>query len=84
MLALHIPIMMVMAVILLPIMLTDMKISRNEGAFFLAIYLCYTIMLVQSTQETEKKEPNTAVQEVVDKTNINASQTIPLVIPKSN
>lgn len=82
MLALHIPIMMVMAVILLPIMLTDMKISRNEGAFFLAIYLCYTIMLVQSTQETEKKEPNTAVQEVVDKTNINASQTIPLVIPK--
>lgn len=56
MLTLHIPIMMVVAIILLPIMITDMKISRKEGAFFLAIYLCYTIMLVQSAVKPNKPE----------------------------
>ena len=45
MLSLNIPIMMVVAVILLPIMITDMKISRKEGAFFLAIYICLRLCL---------------------------------------
>lgn len=48
MLSLHIPIMLIVAIVLLPIMFTDMKISRKEGAFFLIIYLAYSIMLVQS------------------------------------
>ena len=49
MLTINIPIVLVFSVILLPIMLTDMMISRKEGVFFLIIYICYTIMLIQNT-----------------------------------
>ena len=49
MLTLNIPIIIVFSVVLLPIMLTDMMISRKEGAFFLIIYICYTIMLIQGS-----------------------------------
>lgn len=80
MLTLHIPIMMVVAVILLPIMLTDMKISRNEGLFFLGIYICYTIMLFQSTSSKENIKPKEVVQE--QSINTNASSTLPLSIAK--
>lgn len=55
MIRVHIPIMMIAAVVLLPITITDMKISRYEGAFFLIIYICYTIMLFQMTNNTLKE-----------------------------
>ncbi len=62
MLSLHIPIMVVVALILLPITITDMKISRQEGAFFLAIYICYTIMLFQTTIANKKNEERVTVK----------------------
>ncbi len=63
MLSLHIPIMMVVAVILLPIMITDMKISRKEGAFFMIIYICYSIMLFQTAVGNKKAEEKVTVIE---------------------
>ena len=60
MLSLHIPVMMVLSVVLLPIMLTNMQITRREGAFFLVIYICYTIMLIQNTFPNQETSNNTA------------------------
>ncbi|MBQ2593668.1 MAG: calcium/sodium antiporter [Candidatus Riflebacteria bacterium] len=66
MLTINIPIVLVFSVILLPIMLTDMMISRKEGVFFLIIYICYTIMLIQNTvnpPDTNKQNSVPVVQE---------------------
>ncbi len=62
MVKIHLPIMLVVSVILLPIMLTDMKISRYEGAFLLVIYLSYSIMLFQNVV-SHKVETSKPVQE---------------------
>ncbi len=59
MLSLHIPVMLVLSVVLLPIMLTNMQITSREGAFFLVIYICYTIMLIQNTFPNPKPSDNT-------------------------
>ena len=78
MLSLNIPIMMVVAVILLPIMITDMKISRKEGAFFLAIYICYTIMLVQMNITNKEAKENVTVRGGNIQIEMPASTTSPL------
>ncbi len=54
MLGLHIPIMMAVAIILLPIMFTDMMISKKEGAFYVIVYIAYTVMLIQTTVAASK------------------------------
>ena len=66
MLTINIPIILVFSIVLLPIMLTDMMISRKEGAFFLIIYICYTIMLLQNAikpSENNNQAPAPVVQE---------------------
>ena len=78
MLSLNIPIMMVVAVILLPIMITDMKVSRKEGAFFLAIYICYTIMLVQVNMANKKAEEKVTVRADGLQMELPASSSSPL------
>lgn len=78
MLSLHIPIMMVVAVILLPIVITDMKISRKEGAFFLAIYICYTIMLIQSAIPSQKQGEASSKIEIEQTKSLPASSSINL------
>ena len=78
MLSLHIPIMMVVAVILLPIVITDMKISRKEGAFFLAIYICYTIMLIQSAIPSQKQGEAPSKIEIEQTNSLPASSSINL------
>ena len=64
MVKIHIPVMLIVAVILLPIMLTNMKISRYEGAFLLVIYLSYSIMLAQSVM-SHKVENAKLIQEQI-------------------
>jgi len=49
MLGIHIPLMFVVGLGVLPIMRTGMKIVRLEGAFLLACYIAYTVMLYQTT-----------------------------------
>lgn len=80
MLSLHIPIMMVVAVVLLPIMITDMKISRKEGAFFLGIYLCYTIMLFQTAMPKKADEITKDSVAVEQTTPMPASSTVKIEI----
>lgn len=48
MVSLHLPIMMVTALALLPIMRTGMKIVRLEGLLLLVGYIVYTVMLIQT------------------------------------
>ncbi len=48
MLGIHIPLMFVVGLGVLPIMRTGMKIVRLEGAFLLACYIAYTVMLYQT------------------------------------
>lgn len=45
MLGIHIPLMFVVGLGVLPLMRTGMKIVRLEGAFLLACYIAYTVML---------------------------------------
>ena len=80
MLTLHIPIMMVVAVVLLPIMITDMKISRKEGAFFLGIYLCYIIMLFQTAMPKKADEITKDSVAVEQTTTIPASSSVKIEI----
>lgn len=49
MLGLHIPLMVVVSLGVLPIMSTGMRIVRLEGAFLVAVYVAYTLMLFQTT-----------------------------------
>lgn len=49
MLGLHIPLMVVVSLGVLPIMSTGMRIIRLEGAFLVAVYVAYTLMLFQTT-----------------------------------
>lgn len=48
MLGIHIPLMFVVGLGVLPLMRTGMKIVRLEGAFLLACYIAYTVMLYQT------------------------------------
>lgn len=48
MLGIHIPLMFVVGLGVLPIMRTGMKIVRLEGAFLLACYIAYSVMLYQT------------------------------------
>ena len=82
MLSLHIPVMMVLSVVLLPIMLTNMQITRREGAFFLVIYICYTIMLIQNTFP-DKETNNEATQMTQEQTTHNsaAPASLPISLP---
>ncbi len=79
MLSLHIPIMMVVAVVLLPIMLTDMKITRKEGLFFLAIYICYSIMIFQTT--VGKKGSEKGKEQIIQEQSIQLPASAPIVLP---
>lgn len=49
MISLHLPVMIGVAICLLPIMISDMKITRKEGTFFVVVYVAYTIMLIYTT-----------------------------------
>ena len=84
MLTLNIPILIVLSVVLLPIMLTDMMISRKEGLFFLVIYICYTIMLIQSSINKPEinSNPVTTIQE--EETTITPSNaSAPIQLPSN-
>ena len=83
MLNINIPIIMVFSVVLLPIMLTDMMISRKEGAFFLIIYICYTIMLLQGAlKPSETTEPSSAPV-VQEETTAVPVATAPVQLPSN-
>lgn len=74
MLGLHIPIMMVVAIVLLPIMFTDMMITKKEGAFYVIVYIAYTVMLIQTTVATskankEEQKPITEESQVMQQQN---------------
>ncbi len=48
MLGIHIPLMFVVGLGVLPLMYTGMKIVRLEGAFLIAAYIAYSVMLYQT------------------------------------
>lgn len=79
MLSLHIPIMMVTAIVLLPIMFTDMKITRKEGVFFLVVYIAYTIMLIQTASAEKQTKEQPKVNTVSEQT---VTPTVPVAIPE--
>ena len=84
MLNINIPIILVFSVILLPVMLTDMMISRKEGAFFLIIYICYTIMLLQGAfNPSETTEPSSAPVVQEDTTTAPPTATAPIQLPSN-
>lgn len=82
MLTLHIPIMLGIALILLPIMYTDMKISRKEGAFFTIVYIAYTIILIQaaSTEKLANKQKQ-QIQTVSGQEQVIPSASAPIALP---
>ncbi len=57
MLGIHIPLMFVVGLGVLPIMRTGMKIVRLEGAFLLACYIAYTVMLFQTAGSDSPTPP---------------------------
>lgn len=79
MLSLHIPIMMVVAVALLPIMFTDMKITRKEGAFFTIVYIAYTIMLVHTAAAGKQVPEQAKAKTVVEQT---TTPNTPIALPE--
>lgn len=58
MIGIHIPLMMVVALAILPIMRSDMKIVRLEGAFLVAIYIAYSVILFQSSGSESSAQIN--------------------------
>ncbi len=58
MLGLHIPLMVVVSLGVLPIMRTGMRIVRLEGAFLVAVYLAYNVMLFQTTAKEAQPAPD--------------------------
>lgn len=80
MLTLHIPLMMAVAVVLLPIMFTDMKITRKEGVFFLIVYIAYTIMLVKSATTARAATNEPVKNQTVIEENTNLPQA-PVMLP---
>lgn len=83
MLTINIPIILVFSVILLPIMLTDMMISRKEGFFFLVIYICYTIMLIQNSVKTTDITNQNQVPAVQEEANNIPSASSPIQLPSN-
>ena len=70
------------ALILLPIMYTDMKISRKEGAFFTIVYIAYTIILIQaaSTEKLANKQKQ-QIQTVSGQEQVIPSASAPIALP---
>ncbi len=81
MLTINIPIVLVFSVILLPIMLTDMMISRKEGVFFLIIYICYTIMLIQNTVNPPDTNNQNSVPVVQEEATNQPTASSPIQLP---
>ena len=81
MLNINIPIILVFSVVLLPIMLTDMMISRKEGAFFLIIYICYTIMLLQSAFKPSETSEQSSAPVVQEETTAAPAASAPIQLP---
>lgn len=77
MLGLHIPTMFIVSLGVLPIMISGMKIVRAEGAFLIAVYIAYSIMLFQITPHNAEHEkaaparPKAAVEAI----------KVPVVLP---
>ena len=71
--------MMVVAVALLPIMFTDMKITRKEGAFFTIVYIAYTIMLVHTATAGKQVPEQAKAKTVVEQT---TTPSTPIALPE--
>ena len=83
MLTINIPIILVFSIVLLPIMLTDMMISRKEGAFFLIIYICYTIMLLQNAVKPSENNNQTPAPVVQEQSTVVPTASTPIQLPSN-
>lgn len=82
MLSLHIPIMIGVAIFLLPIMVTDMKITRKEGAFLTLAYIVYTVMLIQSASAAKSAEnPQEPLKAAAQQEKVVTPASAPLELP---
>jgi len=80
MLGIHIPLMVVVSLGVLPIMRTDMKIVRAEGALLLAVYIAYSVMLYQSSGSDVQATPVKPVTSIEVPTPGNSQSSSPALL----
>ncbi|HNX77723.1 MAG TPA: calcium/sodium antiporter [Candidatus Rifleibacterium sp.] len=80
MLGIHIPLMFVVGLGVLPIMYTGMKIVRLEGAFLIAAYIAYSVMLYQTAGSDAPVPPPPGKATTQAPANGNGQPGLPAVI----
>ncbi len=79
MLGIHIPLMFVVGLGVLPIMYTGMKIVRLEGAFLIATYIAYSVMLYQTAGADAPVPPPPAKRVISTPLPVSSQPALPAV-----